>query len=68
VLIQTLVNVTKHTLPDQVGVPGEVGPWPVHVIPLETEDQGDFQAKLMLFLEHEGKSMSDVKGILNPNP
>ena len=68
VLIQTLVNVTEHTLPDQVGVPGEVGPWPVHVIPLETEDQGDFQAKLMLFLEHEGKSMSDVKGILNPNP
>uniref|UniRef100_A0A8C5E1V7 CCHC-type domain-containing protein n=1 Tax=Gouania willdenowi TaxID=441366 RepID=A0A8C5E1V7_GOUWI len=67
VLVQTLTNVTEHTLPDQVGVPGEVGPWPVHIIPLETEHQGDFQAKLLSFLEHEGKSMSDVKGLLNPS-
>lgn len=67
VLVQTLTNVTEHTLPDQVGVPGEVGPWPVHIIPLEIEHQGDFQAKLLSFLEHEGKSMSDVKGLLNPS-
>uniref|UniRef100_A0A8C5GFZ9 Uncharacterized protein n=1 Tax=Gouania willdenowi TaxID=441366 RepID=A0A8C5GFZ9_GOUWI len=66
VLVQTLTNVTEYILPDQVGVPGEVGPWPVHIIPLETEHQGDFQAKLLSFLEHEGKSMSDVKGLLNP--
>uniref|UniRef100_A0A3Q1FH27 CCHC-type domain-containing protein n=1 Tax=Acanthochromis polyacanthus TaxID=80966 RepID=A0A3Q1FH27_9TELE len=68
VLIQTWVDVTKHTLPDQMGVPGEVGPWPIHVISVDTEKQTDFQAKLISFLEHEGKSMSDIKGLVHPNP
>uniref|UniRef100_A0A672N0F5 CCHC-type domain-containing protein n=1 Tax=Sinocyclocheilus grahami TaxID=75366 RepID=A0A672N0F5_SINGR len=66
VLVQTLANVTEQTLPDSVGVPGEVGPWPVHVIPAATKEQEDFQTKLLSFLEHERKSIADVKGLLNP--
>lgn len=66
ILVQTLVDVTKYPLPDQVGVPGEVGPWPVHIIPPISEEQ-DFQAKLLSFLQHEGRSMSDIKGLLNPS-
>ncbi|XP_016424118.1 paraneoplastic antigen Ma1 homolog, partial [Sinocyclocheilus rhinocerous] len=66
VLVQTLANVTEQTLPDSVGVPGEVGPWPVHVIPAATKEQENFQTKLLSFLEHEDKSIADVKGLLNP--
>uniref|UniRef100_A0A672GLY3 CCHC-type domain-containing protein n=1 Tax=Salarias fasciatus TaxID=181472 RepID=A0A672GLY3_SALFA len=67
VLVQTVTDVTEQTLPDQVGIPGEVGPWPVHVIPATKLKQEDFQAKLLSFLEHEGKSISDVKELLTPS-
>lgn len=46
VLIQTSAKVTGQTLPDCVGIPGEVGPWPVHVLPAPEEHE-EFQAKLL---------------------
>ena len=67
VLIQTSTDLTKHTLPDRVGLPGGAGPWPAHVLPALVEGE-DFEAKLLTFLKHEGKSMTDVKGLLNPSP
>uniref|UniRef100_A0A3Q3QTV7 Paraneoplastic antigen Ma-like C-terminal domain-containing protein n=1 Tax=Monopterus albus TaxID=43700 RepID=A0A3Q3QTV7_MONAL len=36
VLVRTLANATEQILPDSVGVPGEVGPWPVHILPVNT--------------------------------
>lgn len=68
VLVQTLSDVTTQTLPDQVGVPGKYGPWPIHVLSAMSEESQDFQAKLLSFLEHEGKSVADVKGLLNDTP
>lgn len=67
VLIQTSNDLTKQTLPDCVGLPGEAGPWPVLLFSTPTESE-EFQAKLMSFLRQEGKSITDVKGILNPSP
>uniref|UniRef100_A0A8C6WRF4 Paraneoplastic antigen Ma-like C-terminal domain-containing protein n=1 Tax=Neogobius melanostomus TaxID=47308 RepID=A0A8C6WRF4_9GOBI len=68
VLVQTFCDVTTQTLPDQVGVPGELGPWPIHVLPAASEESEDFQTKLLSFLQHEGKSIDDVKGLLNTSP
>lgn len=65
VLIQTSAKVIGQTLPDCVGIPGKVGPWPVHVLPAPEEHE-EFQAKLLSFLQNEGKSIADVKGLLSP--
>uniref|UniRef100_A0AAR2M5W1 Paraneoplastic antigen Ma-like C-terminal domain-containing protein n=1 Tax=Pygocentrus nattereri TaxID=42514 RepID=A0AAR2M5W1_PYGNA len=65
VLVQTSATVTGQTLPNAIGIPGEAGPWPLHVLPAVTEFE-QFQAKLLSFLKSEGKSIADVKGLLNP--
>ncbi|KAL7857334.1 hypothetical protein SRHO_G00162330 [Serrasalmus rhombeus] len=65
VLVQTSATVTGQTLPNAIGIPGKVGPWPLHVLPAVTEFE-QFQAKLLSFLQSEGKSIADVKGLLNP--
>lgn len=67
VLIQTSTDLTKQTIPDCVGLPGKAGPWPVHVLPVLAEGE-DFEAKLLSFLKHEGKTITDVKGLLKPSP
>uniref|UniRef100_A0A671VKN4 CCHC-type domain-containing protein n=1 Tax=Sparus aurata TaxID=8175 RepID=A0A671VKN4_SPAAU len=43
------------------------GPWPAHVLTAPA-DSGGFQAKLMSFLKNEGKTLTDVSGILSPSP
>lgn len=67
ILIKTSTDLTKQTLPDVVGLPGEVGPWPVHVLTAAAENE-EFQAKLMSFLKTEGKTLTDVSGLLQPSP
>lgn len=65
VLVRTLVDVTTQTLPGYIGIPGKYGPWPVHIVPAASEEKEDFQAKLLSFLQHEGKSIDDVKGLID---
>lgn len=67
VLIQASTDLTEQILPDLVGLPGEAGPWPAHVLPAPVEGE-EFEAKPLTFLQHEGKTISDVKGLLNPSP
>lgn len=67
VLIQTSTDLTKQTTPACVGLPGKAGPWPVHVLPVLAEGES-FEAKLLSFLKHEGKTITDVKGLLKPSP
>lgn len=67
VLIQASTDLTKQTLPDRVGIPGEAGPWPTHVLPAPVQGE-EFEAKLLSFLQHEGKTISDVKGLLKSSP
>uniref|UniRef100_A0A3B4XG64 CCHC-type domain-containing protein n=1 Tax=Seriola lalandi dorsalis TaxID=1841481 RepID=A0A3B4XG64_SERLL len=66
VLIQTSTDLTKQTLPEHVGLLGKAGPWPAQVLPASVEGEG-FEAKLLSFLTHEGKTITDVKGLLNPS-
>ncbi len=49
-----------------VGIHGEAGPWPAHVLPAFVEGE-EFEPKLLSFLMHEGKTITDVKGLLNPS-
>uniref|UniRef100_A0A669DQN0 CCHC-type domain-containing protein n=1 Tax=Oreochromis niloticus TaxID=8128 RepID=A0A669DQN0_ORENI len=67
VLIKTSTDLTNQTLPGVVGLPGEAGPWPAHVLTAPADNDG-FQSKLMLFLETEGKTLTDVSGLLQPSP
>lgn len=67
ILIKTSTDLTNQTLPDLVGLPGEAGPWPAHVLTAPV-DGGEFQAKLMSFLKTEGRTLTDVRGLLSPSP
>uniref|UniRef100_A0A8C1LTE1 Paraneoplastic antigen Ma-like C-terminal domain-containing protein n=1 Tax=Cyprinus carpio TaxID=7962 RepID=A0A8C1LTE1_CYPCA len=64
---ETSTDLTKQTTPACVGLPGKAGPWPVHVLPVLAEGES-FEAKLLSFLKHEGKTITDVKGLLKPSP
>uniref|UniRef100_A0A674DHB6 CCHC-type domain-containing protein n=1 Tax=Salmo trutta TaxID=8032 RepID=A0A674DHB6_SALTR len=71
VLVEISNNLNEIAVPSVVGIPGELGPWPVHVVsqvtsPVEREGE-DFQAKLLSFLRHEGKTVADVKGLVSPS-
>lgn len=67
VLIKTSTDLTNQTLPGVVGLPGEAGPWPAHVLTAPA-DNDEFQSKLMLFLKTEGKTLTDVSSLLQPSP
>lgn len=67
VLIKTSADFTKQTLPDLLGLSGEAGPWPAHVLTAPVEGE-EFEAKLLSFLRNEGKTPTDVKDLLNPSP
>uniref|UniRef100_A0A3Q1CJ56 CCHC-type domain-containing protein n=1 Tax=Amphiprion ocellaris TaxID=80972 RepID=A0A3Q1CJ56_AMPOC len=66
VLIWTSTDLTKQNLPDCVGLPGETGPWPVHVLPVSRREE-EFKDKLLSFLKQEGKTVADVRGFLEPS-
>lgn len=69
-LVEISNNLNEIAVPSVVGIPGELGPWPVHVVsqatPVEREGE-DFQEKLLSFLRCEGKTVADVKGLLSPS-
>uniref|UniRef100_A0A3P9DR78 CCHC-type domain-containing protein n=1 Tax=Maylandia zebra TaxID=106582 RepID=A0A3P9DR78_9CICH len=67
VLIKTSTDLKNQTVPDVVGLPGEAGPWPAHVLTAPAEND-EFQSKLMSFLNAEGKTLTDVGGLLQPSP
>lgn len=69
-LIETSSDVDPKILPPEVGIPGAVGPCGVHI--LETVDpvapEATFKEKLMFLMQQEGKSLSDVTSLLEPEP
>ena len=67
ILIKTSTDLTNQNLPDVAGLPGEAGPWPVQVLTAPAGNE-EFQAKLMSFLKTEGKTLTDVSGLLHPSP
>lgn len=70
ILIETTVDITTIRVPEQLGVIDELGPWVVSVGEAlqESAEEEYFQAKLMAFLEHEGKTLADVKRAVSPVP
>ncbi|XP_016409821.1 paraneoplastic antigen Ma1 homolog [Sinocyclocheilus rhinocerous] len=69
-LIETSIEVDPNIVPPEVGIPGVVVPWGVHIP--ETEDpvapEATFKEKLMFLMQQEGKSLSDVTSLLEPEP
>lgn len=67
VLIRSSTDLSNQTIPDCVGPPGDVGSWPAQVLPALVESE-EFEAKLLSFLRHEAKTITELKGLLNPSP
>ncbi|XP_051954463.1 paraneoplastic antigen Ma1 homolog [Xyrauchen texanus] len=69
-LVETSLEIDVNTVPLEVGIPGVVGPWGVHVpagdmAPELTEKGSEFQEKLMSWLNQEGKSLDDVRPLIS---
>ncbi|XP_073708839.1 paraneoplastic antigen Ma1 homolog [Garra rufa] len=71
-LLETSNDLDPDAVPPEIGIPGEVGPWRVHLPERMVSDPpaGDavFQEKLLSLLQQEGKSVEDAKAILEPGP
>lgn len=73
VLVETSTDLDPDTVPSEIGIENEAGPWPVHVVgsllaPGAPSEGDVFQLKLMALLQEEGKSMEEVKAIVMGNP
>uniref|UniRef100_A0A3B3Q669 Paraneoplastic antigen Ma-like C-terminal domain-containing protein n=1 Tax=Paramormyrops kingsleyae TaxID=1676925 RepID=A0A3B3Q669_9TELE len=61
------LDISNGTLPDAVGVPDELGPWPIiRVVSQSDGGDMDFQCKLIAFLQQEGKSLAEVHSLVTP--
>ncbi|XP_046714698.1 paraneoplastic antigen Ma1 homolog [Silurus meridionalis] len=67
-LLETSNDIDSDTVPPEIGIPNEVGPWKVHVPERMVADppvgNAVFQEKLQSMLQQEGKSLEDVKAML----
>ncbi|XP_060776814.1 paraneoplastic antigen Ma1 homolog [Neoarius graeffei] len=72
VLVETINDLTKADIPEQLVVGDQLGLWVVNVPEIQSShvhgDKGGFQSKLVLFLASEGKTLADVTGLLSPIP
>ncbi|XP_060780372.1 paraneoplastic antigen Ma1 homolog [Neoarius graeffei] len=73
ILVKTSTELDQSSVPPEVGIVGEAGPWAVHVVssllPASPVLESDgFEAKLLSLLQQEGKSMGDVKAVLGTQP
>lgn len=67
VLVETVNDMTKTDVPEQLLAGDEFGPWMVNVTETQSvhvTGKGDFQSKLLSFLANEGKTLADVTGLL----
>lgn len=72
VLVETSKAVTRSNIPEQLVAGDRRGLWVVSVVETQgchvPSEQEDFQLKLMSFLANEGKTLSDITGLLTPTP
>lgn len=69
VLVETRTDLDPSTIPPEIGIESEAGPWPVHFVGrLQVQnpapENDTFQSKLLTLMQQEGKSMDEVKAIL----
>ncbi|XP_037392521.1 paraneoplastic antigen Ma1 homolog [Pygocentrus nattereri] len=69
ILVETSMVLDQNTMPSEVGVEGEIGPWPVHLVSslVSSSEDDAFQFKLCALLKQEGKSMDDVMSFAKKN-
>lgn len=72
-LVECSVQLSAITIPSEVGILDVMGPWPVHVVSEIPHSPrpgpaDDFNAKLLSFLQQEGKSLADIQNIVSPSP
>ncbi|KAI5101561.1 paraneoplastic antigen Ma1-like, partial [Silurus meridionalis] len=68
VLVETINDMIKSDIPEQLLAGDEFGPWIVNVTETQrvhVTDERDFQSKLLSFLANKGKTLADVTGLLN---
>ncbi|XP_053098422.1 paraneoplastic antigen Ma1-like [Pangasianodon hypophthalmus] len=72
VLVETSNDVTTANIPEQLVAGEQLGLWVVSVGESQScpvpSGQEDFQTKLLSFLANEGKTLSDITGLLTPTP
>lgn len=73
VLIETTNDMTTPEIPEKLEPGDDLGIWVVNVIETQSvpvlSKEEDFQAKLVSFLANEGKTLSDITGLLSsPTP
>ncbi|XP_056140262.1 paraneoplastic antigen Ma1 homolog [Lampris incognitus] len=69
ILVETSAALEPVSLPPEMGIIGEAGPWSVHALSslpyVNPVPEGDaFEVKLLALLQQEGKSMGDVKAVV----
>ncbi|XP_059932196.1 paraneoplastic antigen Ma1 homolog [Gadus macrocephalus] len=72
ILVETRLDLDPDSVPLEVGLEGEAGPWAVHIVEsLATlnvaPEEDTFRTKLMSLLQEEGKSMEDFQAIVAEN-
>ncbi|XP_073799297.1 paraneoplastic antigen Ma1 homolog [Danio rerio] len=72
VLIEFDDDISKTSIPAEIGGP-EVGLWYTQVVCVAAEapkksKEDEFQTKLNLFLQNEGKSLADISSLASPAP
>lgn len=70
--MKTSLDLAPDTVPAEIGIKGEAGPWVVHVldslVALNAAPKDDtFHTNLMLVLQEESKSMEDFQAIVAEN-
>lgn len=69
ILVQTSTDLESLTVPSEIGIEGEAGPWTVHIVKsLIAQPESDFHSKLLALMQQEGKTLSDVKSIVSDAP
>lgn len=72
-LVETSIDIIPDTIPPEVGIEGEAGPWVVHVVKSivasdAVPEEDAFRTKLLSLLQEEGKSMEDFRAIVSESP
>lgn len=70
ILVETRTDIDPASVPPEIGILGEAGPWTVHLVhslAVQAPD-ADFQSKLLALLQQEGKTLEDIKSIVSEEP
>ncbi|XP_049418426.1 paraneoplastic antigen Ma1 homolog [Epinephelus fuscoguttatus] len=72
ILVETRSDIDPDSVPREIGIDGEAGPWTVHLVQsccrVVARPDADFQARLLALLHQEGKTLEDIRSIVSDEP